>query len=114
MKKLVHTVVGTALAASVIAGCSANEPAATTAAEETTTVPKETTVETTVAKETTAAVTETTAAVEEETTAAVEETTEAVEETTTTTIPEESIVPTTAPTTQDWTEEECPNGTAWA
>ena len=59
---------------------------------------------------------ETTEAVENNQTEApvVEETTEAVEETTTTTIPEESIVPTTAPTTQDWTEEECPNGTAWA
>ena len=112
MKKLVNTVVGAALAASMIAGCSSNEPATTAAPEETT---KDTAMETTVPVETTeAAAGETTVPVEE-TTVPVEETTEAAEETTSFTTPEIIVTPTTQPTEEEtWETDYCPNATDWA
>lgn len=111
MKKLVNTVVGAALAASMIAGCSSNEPATTAAPEETT---KDTAMETTVPVETTEAAGETTAPVEE-TTVPVEETTEAAEETTSFTTPEIIVTPTTQPTEEEtWETDYCPNATDWA
>lgn len=114
MKKITAAVVSTALAASLVAGCGANEMDVnnTTETPGETTAPVETTEAT--VDMTTTAPEETTAPKAEETTAAAEETTVPVAETEP--IPEETTT-TAAPTTTQsevyYETDYCPNAMPW-
>lgn len=119
MKKLVNTVVGTAMVASLVAGCSTNEPAAAPAHEETI-IPVETTMATEFAESvTTGGAIEDTTDVPTDTTTIPEETTAPEEETTSFTAPEVTV--TTLPEEKESTSpiilpcpnEVCPNATDW-
>ena len=119
MKKLVNTVAGTALIASMIAGCGANEHAAAPIPEETTvpvetTIPAETTESTTKAniEDTTNAATETTTIPEEDTVPEEETSSFTEPNVTVTTIIEETEDNT--PEILPCPDEYCPNATDWA
>ena len=121
MKKLVHTVVGAAMVASLVAGCTSNEPAEKTSPEGTT-LPVESAVPTetdTVPAETAGVNIEDTTEAPTDTTTIPEENTESEEETGSFTEPEMTV--TTMPEEEESTAPEifycpgdCPNATDWA